>query len=181
MVQDHSNLPGAETGTTPTLMMERVSRHLRDEEAALVGVLDAVRSLHHSLRFMNAEEMSRSLAGETAALGAAQEMQRSRYEFRAEMGTVFGTPPEQLTLTVLAEKTSGPLSNSIIEARQRLVEMLTELNILNQQNAAMIHQSLKLMRGIIGRLTRSAGFGEAYNAGGVRAESHVGSLLQWGG
>lgn len=162
-------------------LADRLSQHLQDEESALVFVLDAVRNLHRSLLDLNGNELSASLDNEALALQRAQAVQRRRHQFRDEMSHALGLPADELTLTVLASHTSGPLRDLIVETRRRLSQMAAETNRLNRQNAAMIKQALVLVRGIVGKLTRTAGIGESYNAGGVREEAHVGSLLEWGG
>lgn len=174
----------AATGTNPTItkaLAERVQQHLCDEEQMLVAVLESVRQLHKSLRRLDGEALAIALQNETAALRDAEGLQARRKQVRAEAADELGVAPQEFTLGLLAARTTGELHTSISGARQKLKEMSTEMDRLNKQNAAMIQQSLMLMRGIVGRLTGAVASGESYNADGVREEAHVGSLLQWGG
>ena len=161
-------------------LAERMQRHLNDEEQSLVSVLEAVRALHESLRVLDGDALAQALESETVALKQAEELQQRRQQIRSEAANALGLPPKDFTLGLLAEKATGPLQTSVVESRQKLVEMSSEMDRLNRQNAAMIQQSLTLMRNIVGRLTNTAG-GESYSASGARNETHVGSLMQWGG
>jgi hypothetical protein len=162
-------------------LAQRVQRHLSDEEQTLVAVLEAVQQLHHSLRHLDGEALATALQNESAALRAAEGMQSRRQQIRMEAASELGVSPEDFTLGLLATRTTGELQASIVASRQTLTEMSAEMDRLNRQNAAMIQQSMSLMRGIVGRLTGTAASGESYNAGGAREEAHVGSLMQWGG
>ncbi|MBS0203082.1 MAG: flagellar export chaperone FlgN [Planctomycetes bacterium] len=171
-------------GTTPTIteaLAERVKRHLTEEERTLIAVLESVRDLHQSLRQLDGEALTLALQNETAALREAEGLQRQRLAFRTETAGAFGLSPHEVTLSALATKTSGALQASVVETRQKLADMSEEMDRLNRQNAAMIQQSLLLMRGIVGHLTGTTFSGESYNAGGAREEAHVGPLVQWGG
>ena len=160
---------------------ERVKHHLNDEEQSLVTVLDAVRELHESLRQLDGEALSQALQSEASALRDAEGLQHQRQQFRDVAATELKTTPQEITLGLLVQKTTGALQTSVVESRQKLSEMSVEMDRLNRQNAAMIQQSLTLMRGIVGRLTRTGASGESYNADGIREEAHVGSIVQWGG
>ncbi len=162
-------------------LAERVQSHLGDEERTLQSVLEAVRDLHQSLRQLDGEALALALRNETAALQAAEHLQRQRQQIRNEAASELGLAPNEFSLGLLARKTSGNLQTVVLNSRQKLADMSTEMDRLNRQNAAMIQQSLMLMRGIVGRLTGTAAPAESYNAGGVREEAHVGSLVQWGG
>jgi hypothetical protein len=159
----------------------RVSQHLVNEEQTLVAVLEAVRELHLSLRELDGDKLAKALEVETAALRDAEAQQGQRQQFRQEVARELGIAPQDFTLGKLVPRTTGKLQETIVGSRERLSAMSTEVDRLNRQNAAMIQQSLMLMRGIVSRLTRTAGASESYNAGGGRDEAHVGSLLQWGG
>lgn len=161
-------------------LAERMQRHLTEEEQSLVCVLDAVRAVHDSLRSLDGNALAEALDSEAAALRQAEGLQARRQQIRSEAAGVLGVPPQEVTLSVFAEKTSGPLQATVVETRQKLALMSTEMERLNRQNSAMLQQSLSLIRGIVGRLTRTAG-GETYNAGGAKEETHVGPLMQWGG
>lgn len=163
------------------VLAERVTQHLNDEERNLVAVLDAVRDLHQSLRELDGEALAQALQSETIALRDAEILQPQRKQIRDEAARELGLTSQEFTLGVLVQKTTGSLRATVAESRQKLTEMSVELDRLNRQNAAMIQQSLMLIRGIVSRLTRTAGSGESYNAGGIREEAHVGSLVQWGG
>lgn len=171
-------------GTMSTIseaLAERVQRHLTEEERTLVAVLESVRELHHSLRQLDGDALALALQSETAALREAEGLQRQRQQFRSETASALGLAPQDVTLGALAAKTSGQLQASVVQTRQKLTDMSAEMDRLNRQNAAMIQQSMMLMRGIVGRLTGTVASGESYNAGGVREEAHVGPLVQWGG
>jgi len=159
----------------------RVQSHLSDEERTLQSVLEAVRDLHQSLRQLDGEALAQALQNETAALQAAEQLQRQRQQIRNDAASELGLSPNEFSLGLLAQKTSGTLQAVVVSSRQKLADMSSEMDRLNRQNAAMIQQSLVLMRGIVGRLTRTAAPSESYNAGGAREEAHVGSLVQWGG
>lgn len=162
-------------------LAQRVQRHLCDEETTLVGILDAVRQLHHSLRHLDGEALASALRSETVALQHAEGMRDRRQQIRNAGATELGIDPQEFTLGMLVANTSGDVKSSLAESRRKLEDMSAEMNHLNQQNAAMIQQSLMLVRGIVGRLTGTVASGESYNASGVREEVHVGSLVQWGG
>lgn len=161
-------------------LAERVQQHLNDEEESLVSVLEAVRALHQSLRELDGEALSQALQCEAEALRDAEGLQQRRQQIRADAAGELGVKPQDLTLGLLAEQATGELQTSLVESRQKLASMSAEMDRLNRQNAAMIQQSLTLMRGIVNRLTRTVA-ADSYNAGGVRDEPHVGSLVQWGG
>lgn len=169
-----------ETPVSPQLA-ERVSEHLGQEEQCLTMVLDAVRQLHTSLRLLDGEALAEALQNESAALREAEAMQRRRQTLSAAAASEMGLAPDQFTLGVLARRTEGPLRQAIVQRRDRLAELSSEMDRLNQQNAAMTLQSLMLIRGVVGRLTKTAAPSESYNASGVRQEAHVGPLVQWGG
>ncbi len=162
-------------------LAERVKQHLNDEERTLIAVLDAVRDLHQSLRQLDGEALAQALQSETTALRKAEILQPQRQRIRDDAARELGLAPQDFTLGVLVHNTTGSLHATVAESRQKLTEMSVEMDRLNRQNAAMIQQSLMLIRGIVGRLTRTAGSGESYNAGGIREEAHVGSLVEWGG
>lgn len=159
----------------------RLTEHLVDEEKTLGGMLEAVRALHDSLRHLDGEALTKALQGESAALKEAEELQTKRLRVRTDVAVELGVPLDEFTLSMLSRHTTGDLHSSIVASRQKLATIAAEMDKLNRQNAAMIYQSLTLMRGIVGRLTNAAGSGESYNAGGVREEAHIGSLMQWGG
>ncbi|MDB5347033.1 MAG: flagellar protein FlgN [Schlesneria sp.] len=161
-------------------LAERMQRHLTEEEQSLVTVLDAVRAVHDSLRNLDGNALADALDSEAAALRKAEGVQVRRQQIRVEAAGALGVPPQDVTLSVFAEKTTGPLQTTVVESRQKLAQMSTEMERLNRQNSAMLQQSLSLIRGIVGRLTGTAP-GETYGAGGAREETHVGSLMQWGG
>ncbi len=161
-------------------LAERMQRHLTEEEQSLVTVLDAVRAVHDSLRNLDGNALADALDSEAAALRKAEVVQARRQQIRVEAAGALGVPPQDVTLSVFAEKTRGPLQKNVVETRQKLAQMSTEMERLNHQNSAMLQQSLSLIRGIVGRLTGTAP-GETYSAGGAREETHVGSLMQWGG
>jgi GTP1/Obg family GTP-binding protein len=162
-------------------LAERVQEHLSDEERNLVSVLEAVRQLHQSLRDLDGEALAQALQHESTALRDAEAMQQQRQQIRNDAARELGLDPNQCTLGLLARTTSGRLQSSIVESRDKLTSLSAEMDRLNRQNAAMIQQSLMLMRGIVGRLTGTVASGESYNASGGRADAHVGSLVQWGG
>ncbi len=161
-------------------LAERMQRHLTDEEQSLVTVLDAVRAVHDSLRNLDGNALADALDSEAAALRKAEVLQARRQQIRVEAAGALGVPPQDVTLSVFAEKTTGLLQTTVVESRQKLAQMSTEMERLNRQNSAMLQQSLSLIRGIVGRLTGTAP-GETYGAGGTREDTHVGSLMQWGG
>lgn len=161
-------------------LAERMQRHLTEEEQSLVTVLDAVRAVHDSLRNLDENALADALDSEAAALRKAEVLQARRQQIRAEAAGALGVPPQDVTLSVFAEKTTGPLQTTVVESRQKLAQMSSEMERLNRQNSAMLQQSLSLIRGIVGRLTGTAP-GETYGAGGTREDTHVGSLMQWGG
>lgn len=162
-------------------LAERIQSHLTDEEHSLVEVLEAVRELHKSLRELDGEGLTKALQTESDALRQAELMQNQRQQMRTDVANELGMAPAEFSLGVLVERTTGVLQSSIAESRERLTAMSAEMDRLNRQNAAMIQQSLSLMRGIVGRLTGTAATCDSYNAGGAREEAHVGSLVQWGG
>lgn len=159
----------------------RVQQHLGDEERTLIAVLESVRALHQTLRELDGESLAQALQNEMDALRVAEGIQKQRKRIRAEAASELGVSPQELTLGRLAQNTTGDVRSSIVESREKLATMASEMDRLNRQNAAMIQQSLLLMRGIVGRLTGTAAPGESYNAGGGREEAHVGSIIQWGG
>ncbi|HEY4262283.1 MAG TPA: flagellar export chaperone FlgN [Schlesneria sp.] len=161
-------------------LAERMQRHLTEEEQSLVTVLDAVRAVHDSLRNLDGNALADALDSEAAALRKAEVLQARRQQIRVEAAGALGVPPQDVTLSVFAERTTGPLQTTVVESRQKLAQMSTEMERLNRQNSAMLQQSLSLIRGIVGQLTGTAQ-GETYGAGGAREETHVGSLMQWGG
>lgn len=169
------------TNALSTALAIRVQDHLGEEEQCLSIVLHAVRQLHASLRGLDGDAMAVALQNESEALRQAQAMQDRRQHFRETAARELGVTPEEFTLSLVARRSAGEFQDGILRQRARLAEMSAEMDRLNRQNAAMICQSLMLMRGIEGRLTGTAPAADSYNAGGAREEAHVGPLIQWGG
>ena len=159
---------------------EQLLDHLRDENAALAAMLGAVRDVHQALMHLDDEALQRSLAAEARELSSSVAIQQRRQKLQTELAEVLHVAPQEITLRRLANLTTGSVRESLDGAWRSLTEMATEVDRLNRQNAAMIGQSLSIVRGVIERITGMAAVGESYDASGGRAESHVGPLVQWG-
>ncbi len=181
MTTEHPTLPNGHESRIVGPVAEHLLAHLRDEEASLAAMLQAVRDVHGALRHLDDDALRQSLEDEARVLRAAEALQQRRRQLRSELSEVLGVPAEETTLRRILSATTGALRETVERCRQSLAEMAAEMNRLNRQNAAMIRQSLSIAHGIIGRLTGTAAVGESYNADGGRDVSHVGSLVQWGG
>ena len=162
-------------------MTERVLQHLREEEAALVGMLESVQAVRQSLISRDDEALTKSLAQEGQHLQRAEEIRERRQHLRGEIAAELGISAEHVTLHKLCECTLGELCADITRFRQRLAEMSAEVSRLNRQNAALIRQSLDITTAILGQLTGTPPDADCYNAAGVREETRFGSVVQWGG
>ena len=159
---------------------ERVLDHLNQENNTLAAMLDAIRGVHVALRDLDDEALQKSLEAESRELTTNVAIQERRRELQFELAPLLNLPPQDVTIRRLTAATSGNARDSIESIWHSLTEMTTEIDRLNRQNAAMIGQSLMIARNVIEQLAGVAGVGESYNAVGVRSESHVGPLIQWG-
>ena len=160
---------------------DQLLAHLGAETMSMTGILNAVRGVHQALAQLDDAALMKSLEEESRELSTAREVQERRHRLQHEFAAVLHVAPNEVTLRRLASTTSGSLRESIEQGWQGLAKMASELERLNQQNAAMIGQSLALARGVVERMTGMVAVGESYNADGVRAETHLGPLIQWGG
>jgi hypothetical protein len=167
--------------TITDALAARVQRHLDDEERTLTALLAAVRQLHESLRYVDGEALTEALRSETEALREAERLRPQRQQIRDAAARELGFAPQEFTLGLLVQKTAGNLRAAIAASRQKLTGMSAEMDRLNRLNAAMIQQSLMLIRGTVERLTGTAASGESYGADGSRDETHAGPLVHWGG
>lgn len=158
----------------------RLLQHLTAESDALLAMLNAVRDVHNALKDLDDDALYRSLDVEARELSLSAEMQERRHRLQRELAQLLMVQPQEVTLRRLVQLTTGTARASIEHVWRRLVEMAAEVERLNRQNAAMIAQSLSIARGVLGRLTGSAITNESYNAGGGRAETHTGPVIQWG-
>ncbi len=159
---------------------EQLLSHLGDESATLAAMLTAVREVHHALIHLDDGALQKSLEAEARELSSSLEIQKRRLQLQADLANVLNMPPQEVTLRRLVTMTSGSLCETIQRVWRSLAEMAAEVDRLNRQNAAMISQSLAIVRGVVERLTGAAAVGESYNAVGVRADTHVGPIIQWG-
>jgi hypothetical protein len=159
---------------------EQLLNHLCEEKANLEAMLAAVRDVHHALLHLDDGALQQSLENEARQLSTGLAIQSRRQQVQCELATVLHLDPTEVTLDCLVKMTSGSVRESIEKAWTPLIEMAGEVDRLNRQNAALIGQSLSIIRGVVGRLMGVSGVGESYSAKGARAGTHVGSILQWG-
>lgn len=159
---------------------EQLLVHLGDESETLAAMLSAVREVHHALMNLDDESLQKSLEVEARELSASIAIQQRRLQLQTELAAVLHVAPQEVTLRRLITLTSGSVREAIDRVWRSLLEMAAEVDRLNRQNAAMIGQSLSIVRGVVERITGVAAPGESYNAGGVRTDTHVGPLIQWG-
>lgn len=156
-------------------------QHLRDEHAALDQLLRAVREVRQALINQDAEQLTQALETEADCLDLGEAMRSRRGERRMAWAVHCGVPPEEVTLSRLEAIVSESARGEVAQHRRRLAEKLSELARWNQQNAAMLRQSLELGQQILGQLTGTAPEFASYNAAGQTEPAHVGSVMQWGG
>ena len=159
---------------------EQLLSHLGDEKETLAAMLQAVRDVHHALINLDDAALQESLQAEARELSSSIAIQSRRLRLQNEFANILHIAPQEVTLNRLVSMTTGSLRESIEQIWQSLLEMAKEVDRLNRQNAALIGQSLAIIRGVVERLAGVSGVGESYNAVGARSGTHVGPLLQWG-
>lgn len=159
---------------------DQLLAHLETERLSLEAMLKAIRDVHAALRDLNDQALQSSLEAEARELACGVALQERRHRLQIELGAKLQIRPEEVTLRRLVTLATGSVRDSLERVWRSLSEMAAETERLNRQNAAMIGHSLSIARGVVEQITGAAGTGESYGAGGIRSETHVGPLIQWG-
>lgn len=173
-----TNQEAADAQTTTTGQAARLMDHLREEEATLSLLLDAVHAVHDALLARDGDRLAQALDSESQALRIGELMRERRRVLQTAIATANGIAPDDVTLGWITANVGADASVEATCCRNHLVEMSAELARLNRQNSAMIRQSLDLSRSILNQLIGP--HFESYNASG-QLETSAGSVVQWGG
>jgi|GEM_PF-3570178 hypothetical protein len=180
MANDGMNLAPVQEVAIDGPVAQQILVHLVEEKTTLEAMLKAVRDVHHALIHLDDHSLKQSLEIEARELNSSLAIQQRRLQLQGELASVLHLAPQEITLNRLVTMMSGALRESTDQIWKSLIEMANEIDRLNRQNAALIGQSLSIVRGVIERLSGVSGVGESYDASGGRADTHVGPLLQWG-
>ena len=159
---------------------DQLLAHLETEQSSLEAMLNAIRGVHAALRDLNDQALQSSLEAEARELASGVALQERRHRLQHEFAARLHIRPEEVTLRRLVTLATGSVRDSIERVWHSLSEMAAETERLNRQNAAMISHSLSIARSVVEQITGVTGMGESYGATGVRTETHVGPLMQWG-
>lgn len=159
---------------------DQLLEHLENERSSLEAMLTAIRDVHVALRDLNDAALETSLEVEARELASGVALQERRRRLQCDLAEKLRIRPEEVTLRRLMMLASGSVRDSIERIWRSLSEMAMETERLNRQNAAMINQSLSIARNIVEQISGASATSESYGATGVRAETHVGPLIQWG-
>ena len=85
---------------------------------------------------------------------------------------------ESVTVQMLALRLPDERGDRLARCRERLRNMATEVDHVNQGNAALVWHCLNFMQGLLVEITGGESSGARYNAGGRRQEPECGSLIQ---
>lgn len=180
MAQNGMNKAAVGEIAIPNPVAAQILSHLGEEQATLQAMLQAVRDVHQALTHLDDGALQTCLEAEARELSSSLAIQSRRLQLQDQLASVLRVRPADVTMNRLVMITSGSLQESIEQIWRSMIEMAAEVDRLNRQNAAIIGQSLAIVRGVVERLTGVSGVNESYNAVGSRAETHVGSILQWG-
>ncbi len=134
--------------------------HLEQEEAMLSATLSSVRDMRSALMKGDLDRLAQSLQRQQHTAHAAVELRKIRTRLKEHLAAALGIPPEDVTLSLLAQHTSATVTQRILSSRGRLAKVASEVDALNRGNAALVRQSAELLHrflsSLTGRSTQSA-------------------------
>jgi hypothetical protein len=151
--------------------------HLAREE-------DVLRSALATLGAVRAAALAGDRATLDALYGRQEEIARQtahlgheRQALRARIGALLHIPIAEATLALLAARVGGAAGDDLLSAGQRTRRLATDVDRLNNSNAALLGYCLGFARRVLRDLTGGGTPAESYGPDGTAMESPCGSLL----
>lgn len=152
--------------------------HFEQEEALLDASLDALRGVRRSLIQGDLSGLDEAMGKQQRVAQTAVDLSEARHRLRRRLADQLGVQVDQMTLRALAERCSGSLRDQLLQARQRLSDMATEIERLNRGNLALMRQSIALLQNLVECLSAEGPGTLRYTATGDIEHGSCGHLLQ---
>lgn len=153
-------------------------KHLRREEEVLRDKRETLRSVRAALVGGPADALDALRESQEEAARATERLRVERDRFRWLAGELLQLPPETVTVRRVVDALPEDERGPVRAAWSRLLDLATEVEKLNRDNAAVIDYCLGFTRSCLLDITgggRSAG---RYGPGGAHLEAPCGSLLE---
>jgi hypothetical protein len=105
------------------------------ELAYLEATLDHLRRVRGALTSTQPDRLAAAVQNAQSAAGAFRGMEAERNRFREQAGALLGMAPHAVTLGKAIDSLPSDLAKPLRELRQRLREMASEMDRVNQANA----------------------------------------------
>ncbi len=90
------------------------------------------------------EELSELVQREDGIIDEIKEFETSRGEKITELCEVYGISADEVSFNQLLEYVTGSVREDLIDIREKLLEVIDNLNNMNEQNRLLIDEAIKL-------------------------------------
>jgi hypothetical protein len=153
-------------------------QHLDTEEGLLQESHSLAASLYDTLRqgqLATIKELQPRLAQLAVSLRATAS---KRETDGRDLCLVLNIPPEQFTLSKLAERIGEPHASRLLAARERLDQLTTQIADLQHRNANLIQHLRSYFRSVLSALTKTTDYPIRYGASGTCLNPGFGAAIQ---
>jgi small-conductance mechanosensitive channel len=135
---------GQSRPATKTEKIELMEKILEAQIGLNKHLLETARQKQRLIIQGNLPELNQLLQTEGLLIGEAVKLEAERFGLQSELAQEHGLPSQELTLARIKE-IFGQATAHLQQLGTELYQVLDELNLVNQQNATLIEQSLQFL------------------------------------
>jgi hypothetical protein len=151
------------------ILARRCLTHLKREEAVLKRLGGVIGDIRQALFDRDLEKMDALTDQQQKTSRSAEQLAAARNQLRAEIAKHARVLPEAATVSLLAERVTGPLRESLLEQRERVQLAALHVNQLVHANATLTSQLMELIEMVFRQLSGDPARLPCYEASGRTA------------
>lgn len=164
------------TQPPPLAVVNECKALLIREERALAPVLDTLRALRTALVGGDMTEVARLLK-EEAPTEDTQQTLAARAQFRRRTAAALQVDESQVTVRNIANWASEEHREDLLARREKLAEIVAEVDLLGRANAALLRQSVDILNTALNQIT-GVDSSDSYDPSGKVGGGVTGSIIQ---